>query len=106
MSESWKCYLEREILGSPLLFVLNISISEGIRLHFGLCMLEDFHSYFPCSRGMKKNNPPIKTVAVMYLLCNHFPGLHHPGSWLFGSPLKKLSISISNCLLKPHRGWI
>lgn len=88
-------YLEEKIPRSPLLFALGVSISGSIRLCFGFSVLEDFNSYFPYYRGRKKKpTPTTETVAVRHLFCNDLPGLLHPESQVFVSPLKKFCLHL------------
>lgn len=83
VSESWKycvCYLEGKILSSALQ-------PGGIRLHFAC--LKTF-APIPMFWG-SGGKPQQQSVVLTHLLCNDLPGLHHPGSQLFGSPWR-------NCL--------
>lgn len=56
-----------------------------------LCVLPDFNFFsvlgVHCSGKRKTSN---KTMVVMHLLCTDTPGLHHPGSQLFGAPLEEI----------------
>lgn len=84
--------------------ILNSALQPGgIRLEVSECL----KTFTPTLHvlGEQRETPTTDSVVLMGLLCNDLRGLHHPGSQLFGSPWRN-SVSISNCLLKPHKGWV
>lgn len=80
VSESWKYYIIWK--GRFLDLPCSLETSD--------CTLvsECLRTFTPISRVLGEQRETLTTECVVLtcLLCNDLPGLHHPGSQLFGSP--------------------
>lgn len=108
MSESCKCHViwKGRFLALPCcLFWVSVYLEVSGFTLVSVCLKTSTPISHVLERRKKKPKqkkpPTIKTVAVIHLLCNDLPGLHHPGSQLFGSPLKKFCLHLKLSVKKP-----